>query len=145
MCLYLRGKNLWFQQEGTPAQYGEDARQWLNVTYPGTYAGSRGPIAWPTRLSDMFGGYFSVETPEGAGLCSPSRECRYKALSSCDNGRCQHVEGVLRRIPGGSLPSALKWTDAILNIYCNYPMVWSLDSLCHMHLENYTSQEFVVH
>jgi hypothetical protein len=68
-------------------------------------------------------------------------------LNSSDNGRCQHFEGVLKRIPRGSLPSTLKWTDATSNIYCNYPTVWSLDSLRHMYeyLENYTSQEFVVH
>jgi hypothetical protein len=38
-------QSLWFQQEGTPAQYGENARQWLKVTDPGRYIGFHGPIA----------------------------------------------------------------------------------------------------
>jgi hypothetical protein len=40
-------------------------------------------------------GFFPVGTPKGIGLCSPSQDYRRscdKNSSSCDNGRCQHVE-----------------------------------------------------
>lgn len=41
---------------------------------------------------------------------------------------------VFERKPWGALPSALKWTKAPSNAYCNYeaPVVWSFDSLCHL-------------
>jgi hypothetical protein len=52
-------------------------------------------------VGDKSGGYFPVETPEGAGFCSPSREClrsHNMTLISSDNGLYQNVEGVLKRI-----------------------------------------------
>jgi hypothetical protein len=44
-------------------------------------------------------GYYPVETPEGARICSPSRGYRRyhaKTLSSCDYDRCKHVEACSR-------------------------------------------------
>jgi hypothetical protein len=32
----------WFQQDGAPAHYGENGRQWLNATYPGRWIGRGG-------------------------------------------------------------------------------------------------------
>jgi hypothetical protein len=46
-------QRLWFQHDGAPACYGEDVRQWLNVTYPGRWIERRRSIAWPPRSPDL--------------------------------------------------------------------------------------------
>jgi hypothetical protein len=52
VSLALR-QRLWFQNDGAPAHYGEDVRQWMNVTYPGRYIIRGRPIEWPPRLPDL--------------------------------------------------------------------------------------------
>jgi hypothetical protein len=47
------GQRLWFQHDGTPAHYGEDACQWLNIMYPGRWIGWEGLIVWPPRSPDQ--------------------------------------------------------------------------------------------
>jgi hypothetical protein len=46
-------QRLLFQHDGAPAHYGEDVRQWLNETCPGTWIGRGWPIAWPPRSLDL--------------------------------------------------------------------------------------------
>jgi hypothetical protein len=46
-------QRLWFQHDRAPAHYGENARQWLNATYPGRWIGLGGPIAWPPQSPDL--------------------------------------------------------------------------------------------
>jgi hypothetical protein len=44
---------LWFQNDGAPANSGEDVRQWLKVAYSRRWTGCRRPIAWPLRSPDL--------------------------------------------------------------------------------------------
>ena len=41
--------DLHFQQDGAPAHYTKDVRQWLDETFPGHWIGCQGPIEWPAR------------------------------------------------------------------------------------------------
>ena len=45
--------DLHFQQDGAPAHYAKDVRQWLDETFPGCWIGRRGPIKWPARSPDL--------------------------------------------------------------------------------------------
>jgi hypothetical protein len=40
---------LWFQNNGAPAQYWKDVRQWFNATYRVRWTGLREPASWPPR------------------------------------------------------------------------------------------------
>jgi hypothetical protein len=85
----------------------EDVRQWLNATFPGRWIGRGGPIAWSPRSPDlppMF--LFSVDTPEGAHLCSTSHDCQRLCVKASTivttvDTRC-------------ALPPVLKCTEAAL-------------------------------
>jgi hypothetical protein len=66
------------------------------------------------------GDFFSVGTREGARLCCPAHNYRRSAgrtSCSCNDG---HVKAYSRKWPCGAVPSALKWTAAASNTYCNY-------------------------
>jgi hypothetical protein len=65
-------RSSWLQHDGAPANYGEDAQQWLKATYPGRCIGCGGSIAWSPRLRDAT----PVGAPERVRLCSPSRTYR---------------------------------------------------------------------
>jgi len=43
----------WFQQDGAPAHYHKDVRQWLDMKMPGRWIGRRGPVEWPPRSPDL--------------------------------------------------------------------------------------------
>ena len=45
--------DLHFQQDGAPAHYTKDVRQWLDESFPGCWIGHRGPIEWPARSPDL--------------------------------------------------------------------------------------------
>lgn len=42
-----------FQQDGCPAHYKTEVRQFLNRRYPNRWIGRRGPTEWPPRSPDM--------------------------------------------------------------------------------------------
>lgn len=42
-----------FQQDGAPAHYHNDVRDFLNEQFPGSWIGRGGPIAWPARSPDL--------------------------------------------------------------------------------------------
>jgi hypothetical protein len=68
-------KRFWFQQDGAPAHYGEDVRQWLKATFPGRWIGSGGTISWlplSPELTPMI--FFPVGAPEEPSLRSPSQD-----------------------------------------------------------------------
>ena len=48
-----RVRRLWFQQDGAPAHYDRQVRQWLDQKFPGRWLGRRGPIEWPPRSCDL--------------------------------------------------------------------------------------------
>jgi hypothetical protein len=49
-------QGLWFHHGGDPVQYGEDALQWSNMTYPGRWIVHGRPIAWlPQSLNLTWG------------------------------------------------------------------------------------------
>lgn len=50
--LNIRG-NLWFQQDGCPAHYQRDVRNFLNATYGQHWIGRGGPVNWPPRSPDL--------------------------------------------------------------------------------------------
>lgn len=44
---------MWFQHDGAPAHYSNDARRHLNATYGHKWIGRRGPVHWPSRSPDL--------------------------------------------------------------------------------------------
>jgi hypothetical protein len=44
---------LFFQQDGAPAHYSRQVREWLNDKFEGRWIGRRGPIEWPPRSPDL--------------------------------------------------------------------------------------------
>jgi hypothetical protein len=46
-------RRLWFQQDGAPAHYDRQVRQWLDEKFPGRWLGRRGPVEWPPRSCDL--------------------------------------------------------------------------------------------
>lgn len=46
-------QDVWYQQDGAPAHFGQQVRAFLNFTFPGQWIGRRGAIEWPPRSPDM--------------------------------------------------------------------------------------------
>lgn len=44
---------MWFQQDGAPSHYGRCVRDHLDRTFPNTWIGRGGPVAWPPRSPDL--------------------------------------------------------------------------------------------
>lgn len=44
---------MWFQHDGAPAHSCEQARAWLDSTFPGQWIGRNGPVLWPARSPDL--------------------------------------------------------------------------------------------
>lgn len=44
---------LWFQQDGCPAHYARQVREYLDTEYPGRWIGRLGPVSWPARSPDL--------------------------------------------------------------------------------------------
>jgi hypothetical protein len=44
---------MWFMQDGAPAHFNRNAREFLNNNYTNRWIGRRGPIAWPARSPDL--------------------------------------------------------------------------------------------
>jgi Helix-turn-helix domain (DUF4817) len=50
----LRDKDsIFLMQDGAPAHYAIDVRQWLNKNFTARWIGRRGPIDWPARSPDL--------------------------------------------------------------------------------------------
>ena len=49
----VKGRRLYFQQDGAPAHYSLIVREWLDQKFPGRWIGRRGPIEWPARSPDL--------------------------------------------------------------------------------------------
>ena len=49
----VRHKGLYFQQDGAPAHYALNVRDWLNQKFANRWIGRRGPIEWPARSPDL--------------------------------------------------------------------------------------------
>jgi hypothetical protein len=43
----------YFQQDGAPAHYGREVKDWLDEKYGGRWIGRNGPIHWPARSPDL--------------------------------------------------------------------------------------------
>lgn len=50
---FSRYKRLIFQQDGAPAHYALDVRNWLDNKFPGKWIGRDGPYEWPARSPDL--------------------------------------------------------------------------------------------
>ena len=46
-------RRFYFQQDGAPAHYAQNVRQWLDDKLPNRWIGRRGPIEWPARSPDL--------------------------------------------------------------------------------------------
>lgn len=46
-------QNMWLQNDGCPAHYARNVRNYLNGRYPRRWIGRLGPIAWPPRSPDL--------------------------------------------------------------------------------------------
>nr|CAH7765402.1 unnamed protein product [Callosobruchus chinensis] len=44
---------MWYQQDGCPAHYAVQVRDFLDQEYPGSFIGRSGTISWPARSSDL--------------------------------------------------------------------------------------------
>lgn len=44
---------VWFQQDGAPAHYHADVRNFLNHTFVNSWIGRGGPVEWPARSPDL--------------------------------------------------------------------------------------------
>lgn len=47
--IYPNRRNIWFQQDGAPAHFGLEVRQFLDQMFPHQWIGRRGEIEWPAR------------------------------------------------------------------------------------------------
>lgn len=45
--------NVWFQQDGAPAHFGINVRNFLSETFPNRWIGRRGSVEWPARSPDL--------------------------------------------------------------------------------------------
>lgn len=46
-------RDMWLQNDGCPAHYALEVRNYLNEIYPGRWIGRMGPILWPARSPDL--------------------------------------------------------------------------------------------
>ena len=46
-------QRLWFQQDGAPAHFALDVREYLNNIFPNGWIGRGGPVQWPPRSPDL--------------------------------------------------------------------------------------------
>ena len=44
---------MWFQQDGAPAHYAPEMRNYLNATFPNQWIGRGGPVPWSARSLDL--------------------------------------------------------------------------------------------
>jgi len=44
---------VWWLQDGAPAHWGTQVREYLDACFPETWIGRDGPIAWPARSPDI--------------------------------------------------------------------------------------------
>lgn len=44
---------IWFQHDGAPPHFAGSVRDFLDVSFPGTWIGRRGPQEWPPRSPDL--------------------------------------------------------------------------------------------
>lgn len=51
--IYPNRRNIWFQQDGAPAHFGLEVRQFLDQMFPHQWIGRRGEIEWPARSPDL--------------------------------------------------------------------------------------------
>jgi hypothetical protein len=51
--LYPNRRDIWFQQDGAPAHFGLQVRQFLDREFPNRWIGRRGAIEWPARSPDL--------------------------------------------------------------------------------------------
>lgn len=46
-------QGMWYQNDGCPAHYARNVRQYLNEQFPRRWIGRLGPISWPPRSPDL--------------------------------------------------------------------------------------------
>lgn len=52
-ALYPNREEIWFQQDGAPAHFSVEVRQFLDEEFPNRWIGRRGEIEWPARSPDL--------------------------------------------------------------------------------------------
>jgi hypothetical protein len=97
-CDLLDDESMFFMQDGAPAHYASDVRDWLDENFRTRWIGRRGSIDWPARSPDL--------TPADFFLWGYLKDILYKskprtlsnlkqsiisAFSTLDSDRCKKV------------------------------------------------------
>ena len=101
----VKQKRMYFQQDGAPAHYSLQVREWLDKKFPNRWIGRRGPIEWPARSPDLtppdffLWGYLKNIIYKDKP--SNPTELRNRIATACaeiDNIMCDHVcKSVVKR------------------------------------------------
>lgn len=51
--LNIQARNMWLQQDGAPAHFLQQVRDFLNNEYENRWIGRGGPVRWPARSPDL--------------------------------------------------------------------------------------------
>jgi hypothetical protein len=92
--------DLHYQQDGAPAHFQRDVRNYLDNEYPGRWIGRSGPIQWPPRSPDLtpldFYLWGEVKRRVYEQVSDTIAELRLKIISAFDEVKAD--EFVLRRV-----------------------------------------------
>jgi hypothetical protein len=99
-------ESIFFMQDGAPAHYASDVREWLDKNFPGRWIGRRGPIEWPARSPDLtpadffLWGYLKdIVYKSKPRTLSDLKHSIISAFSSLDSALCEKVcESVPERL-----------------------------------------------
>jgi hypothetical protein len=99
-------ESLFFMQDGAPAHYASDVRDWLEDNFPGRWIGRRGAIDWPARSPDLspadfflWGHLKEVVYRSNPRNLSNLKQSIISAFSTVDDDLCKRVcESVPERL-----------------------------------------------
>lgn len=81
---------MWFQQDGAPAHYHHQVRQYLDNWMGNRWIGRRGPVAWPARSPDL--------TPLDFFLWGYVKQEVYKEIPTTQENMKNRIRHVFRSI-----------------------------------------------
>lgn len=94
----VKHKGMYFQQDGAPAHYSLQVREWLDKKFPNRWIGRRGPIEWPARSPDLsppdffLWGYLkNIVYKDRPSNLTELRNRIATACAEIDNSMCDHV------------------------------------------------------
>ena len=94
----VKHKGMYFQQDGAPAHYSLQVREWLDKKFPNRWIGRRGPIEWPARSPDLsppdffLWGYLkNIVYKDRPSNLTELRNRIATACAEIDTSMCDHV------------------------------------------------------